>query len=122
MDLKDICLIDVREEYEFIEMSVPGAELLPLGEVPENLEKFPMDEPVYLICASGNRSRVAGDYLIDNKINATHFDLNTGIIWLVSNNYLQYTKREHCTKRRYNCRLVFAMCVSETFLKSPNHY
>ena len=70
MDLKDICLIDVREEYEFIEMRVPGAELLPLGEVPENLEKFPMDEPVYLICATGNRSRVAGDYLIDNKINA----------------------------------------------------
>ena len=68
MDLKDICLIDVREEYEFIEMRVPGAELLPLGEVPENLEKFPMDEPVYLICASGNRSRVAGDYLIDNKM------------------------------------------------------
>ena len=49
MDLKDICLIDVREEYEFIEMRVPGAELLPLGEVPENLDKFPMDEPVYLI-------------------------------------------------------------------------
>ena len=23
MDLKDICLIDVREEYEFIEMRVP---------------------------------------------------------------------------------------------------
>ena len=77
MDLKDICLIDVREEYEFIEMRVPGAELLPLGEVPENLDKFPMGEPVYLICATGNRSRVAGDYLIDNKINAVNIEGGT---------------------------------------------
>ena len=37
MNLSDICLIDVREEYEFIEMRVPGAELLPLADIPENL-------------------------------------------------------------------------------------
>mgnify|MGYP005744659063 CR=1 FL=1 len=35
LDLENICLVDVREEYEFIEMRVPGALLLPLGEVPE---------------------------------------------------------------------------------------
>ena len=29
--------------------------------------------------------------LKENNINATHFDLNTGIIWIVSNNYLQYS-------------------------------
>ena len=63
LDLGNICLVDVREEYEFIEMRVPGAELLPLAEVPENVDKFPLDRPVYLICASGNRSKVAGDFL-----------------------------------------------------------
>ena len=25
LDLENICLVDVREEYEFIEMRVPGA-------------------------------------------------------------------------------------------------
>ncbi len=63
LDLQSICLVDVREEYEYIEMRVPGAELLPLAEVPEQVEKFPKNKPVYLICASGNRSKVAGEYL-----------------------------------------------------------
>ena len=68
MDLDNICLVDVREKYEFVEMRVPGAALLPLTEVPEQIEKFPKDRPVYLICASGNRSRVAGDYLSKHHI------------------------------------------------------
>ncbi len=70
LDLENICLVDVREEYEFIEMRVPGAELLPLAEVLENINKFPLDRPVYLICASGNRSKVAGDFLSKFDIDA----------------------------------------------------
>lgn len=70
LDLENICLVDVREEYEFIEMRVPGALLLPLGEVPEHVDKFPLDRPVYLICASGNRSKVAGDFLSKFHIEA----------------------------------------------------
>ena len=70
LNLDTICLVDVREKYEFIEMRVPGAKLLPLSEVPENLAAFPTDSPVYLICASGNRSGVAGDFLAENKVDA----------------------------------------------------
>ncbi len=70
LDLENICLVDVREEYEFIEMRVPGAELLPLAEVPEQVDKFPKDKPVYLICASGNRSRVAGEFLLKFRVEA----------------------------------------------------
>ena len=70
LDLGNICLVDVREEYEFIEMRVPGAKLLPLAEVPEHVDKFPLDRPVYLICASGNRSKVAGDFLSKFHIDA----------------------------------------------------
>lgn len=72
MDLDSICLIDVREMYEFVEMRVPGAVLLPLVEVPDRIEKFPKDQPVYIICASGNRSRVAGDYLSEHHIEAVN--------------------------------------------------
>ncbi len=70
LDLENICLVDVREQYEFVEMRVPGAELLPLAEVPEHVDKFPLDRPVYLICASGNRSKVAGDFLSKFDIDA----------------------------------------------------
>ncbi len=72
LDLENICLVDVREEYEFIEMRVPGAELLPLGEVPEHVDEFPLDRPVYLICASGNRSKVAGEFLSKFHIDAVN--------------------------------------------------
>ena len=72
MELDSIFLIDVREKYEFVEMRVPGAVLLPLAEVPDQIEKFPKDQPVYIICASGNRSRVAGDYLSAHHIEAVN--------------------------------------------------
>ncbi|MEE2682372.1 MAG: rhodanese-like domain-containing protein [Actinomycetota bacterium] len=72
LDLQSICLVDVREEYEFIEMRVPGAELLPLSEVAESIDLFPTDRPVYLICASGNRSRVAGEFLARHGVAAVN--------------------------------------------------
>ncbi len=68
LELDNICLIDVREEFEFVEMRVPGARLLPLAEVQDNLEAFPLGTPVYLICASGNRSGIAGEFLAEHKI------------------------------------------------------
>ena len=68
LDIQTICLVDVREYYEFTEMRVPGAKLLPLGEVPENISSFPLDTPVYLICATGNRSGVAGEFLAEHNI------------------------------------------------------
>tara|TARA_B100001996_G_scaffold357363_1_gene321262 strand:- start:818 stop:1165 length:348 start_codon:yes stop_codon:yes gene_type:complete len=89
LNLEKICLVDVREKYEFIEMRVPGAKLLPLSEVPENLAAFPSDSPVYLICASGNRSGVAGDFLAGHKIDAINVAGGTKG-WVMSGNvYVQ---------------------------------
>ena len=56
---EDLRLIDVREEDEYAEVHVEGAELFPLskirrGELPEADER-----PVAVICRSGGRSAMA---------------------------------------------------------------
>jgi len=58
-DAEDLRLIDVREQFEFDEVHVKGAELFPLsrirnGEVPDHDGRR-----VALICRSGGRSAMA---------------------------------------------------------------
>ena len=57
-------LIDVRERDEYAEARVPGAQLMPLVELPERLGAIPTGEPIDLICRSGNRSQRAAEFLI----------------------------------------------------------
>lgn len=52
-------LIDCREDYEWDEMRIPGATLVPLSEYegdPEMVEEAPL---VIFQCAHGNRSQTA---------------------------------------------------------------
>lgn len=51
----DFQLIDVREEYEFDEANLNG-ELIPVGEVMDNLDKISRDKKVVVHCRSGKRS------------------------------------------------------------------
>jgi len=52
---KDFQLIDVREEYEFDEVNMNG-QLIPMGEVMENIDKISKDKQVVVHCRSGKRS------------------------------------------------------------------
>lgn len=54
-DKKDFQLIDVREEYEFDEANING-ELIPMGDIMDNLEKISKDKQVIIHCRSGKRS------------------------------------------------------------------
>ena len=56
-------LIDVREPQEYAEAHVPGAVLIPMGQLPGRLGEVPADGPVYVICRSGNRSGAMGPLL-----------------------------------------------------------
>jgi rhodanese-related sulfurtransferase len=56
-------VIDVREPDEYDEVHVPGARLIPLGEVADRAGEVPSDETVYVICKSGARSRRAAEHL-----------------------------------------------------------
>jgi len=51
----DFQLIDVREEHE-LEICEIGGELIPMGEVMENLDKISKTKKVVVMCRSGARS------------------------------------------------------------------
>ncbi|HKS98033.1 MAG TPA: rhodanese-like domain-containing protein [Rugosimonospora sp.] len=56
-------VIDVREPDEYAAGHVPGALLAPMARLAEVRAQLPPREPVYVICASGNRSRAAAAFL-----------------------------------------------------------
>ncbi len=63
-------VIDVREPYEYASGHVPGARLVPLASLPSHAAGLPGDQPVYLICATGNRSLTAARYLARRGMDA----------------------------------------------------
>ncbi len=56
-------LVDVREPHEWRAGHAAGARHIPLSELPRRAAELPKERPVYVICASGNRSRVAAALL-----------------------------------------------------------
>lgn len=65
-------LIDVREPDEYTAAHVPGATLVPLATVPDNLDRVPADGRVYVICAKGGRSFRAAEFYRANGIDAVN--------------------------------------------------
>jgi rhodanese-related sulfurtransferase len=65
-------LIDVREPDEYTSAHVPGAVLVPLATVPENLDQVPGDGTVYVICAKGGRSLKAAEFYRGQGIDAVN--------------------------------------------------
>ncbi|MFF1272224.1 rhodanese-like domain-containing protein [Streptomyces marokkonensis] len=63
-------VVDVREPDEYTAGHVPGARLMPLRTVPARCAELPAGRPVYVICASGNRSRTAADWMTSRGIDA----------------------------------------------------
>jgi rhodanese-related sulfurtransferase len=57
-------VIDVRNPDEYRAAHVPGATLIPLGELGARVGEVPTDTPVYLICAVGGRSQRACEFLV----------------------------------------------------------
>jgi len=56
-------VVDVREPWEFHRGHVPGALLMPLGQLANRLNELDMEKPVAVICATGNRSQSASALL-----------------------------------------------------------
>lgn len=52
----DVFLLDVREESEYASGHIPGATLIPLGQLQSRLSEIPKDKTVVAVCRSGNRS------------------------------------------------------------------
>jgi sulfur-carrier protein adenylyltransferase/sulfurtransferase len=58
-DGRRIKLVDVREPAEWQINRLPGAELIPLGELPDRLSELPQTEPIIVYCRVGGRSAEA---------------------------------------------------------------
>ncbi|MCH7229577.1 rhodanese-like domain-containing protein [Glycomyces sp. L485] len=55
-------VVDVREEVEYTAGHVPGAVSIPLHRLAAQLDRVPPGR-VHVVCASGNRSKVAAEML-----------------------------------------------------------
>lgn len=80
MDSKeDFQLIDVREQHEFDICNLNGA-LIPMGEIPDNIEKISKEKPVVIHCRSGARSGRICEYLESNFGYTNLYNLKGGIL------------------------------------------
>jgi hydroxyacylglutathione hydrolase len=56
-------IVDVREPWEYHQGHIPGAQLIPLGELAQRTDELDPNRPVVLVCATGNRSQTAAAVL-----------------------------------------------------------
>ena len=56
-------LLDVRQEWEYEENHIPGAQLLPLVDLPDRLDEVAVGKPILVYCKSGGRSMAAATLL-----------------------------------------------------------
>lgn len=64
-------VLDVRTPEEWNEYHVPDTTLIPLDELASRLNELPEDQPIVVICRSGNRSQTGRDILLQAGFNAT---------------------------------------------------
>ncbi|MBV8527523.1 MAG: rhodanese-like domain-containing protein [Candidatus Dormibacteraeota bacterium] len=61
-----VALFDVREPWENEQERIPGAVLIPLGELADRVGEIPADRDVYVHCRGGGRSGRAVAFLREN--------------------------------------------------------
>nr|WP_299925057.1 rhodanese-like domain-containing protein [uncultured Nocardioides sp.] len=71
-------VVDVREADEVAGGRVPGAVHIPMNDVPGRVAELPQDQPVFVICQAGGRSRHVVDHLRQQGIAAINVAGGTG--------------------------------------------
>ena len=56
-------IVDVRGRSEYRDEHIDGAHNIPLGFLPQHLDRIPHDHTVVVQCASGYRSQIAASLL-----------------------------------------------------------
>jgi adenylyltransferase/sulfurtransferase len=69
-----VTLLDVREPWEAEIATLPGARLVPLGELPTAVDSIDTTRPVVVFCHSGIRSARALELLLERGVEARHLD------------------------------------------------
>ncbi|MBX7051496.1 MAG: HesA/MoeB/ThiF family protein [Flavobacteriales bacterium] len=76
---EDFQLIDVREPYEYEEFNI-GGELIPMGEIPNEVSRISRDKKVVIHCKAGVRSAHVIDYLMREHGYQNLYNLRNGIL------------------------------------------
>jgi rhodanese-related sulfurtransferase len=63
-------LLDVRELYEWRQVSIPGALHIPMNDTPAHLDELPREREIVVFCAHGNRSYGVAAFLIEQGYRA----------------------------------------------------
>lgn len=61
-----VFFLDVRTQEEWDDFHAPNSTLIPLDQLPSRINELPSDEPIVVVCRSGNRSQAGRDILLDN--------------------------------------------------------
>ena len=83
-DSETLVVVDVREPWEYQKGHVPGARLIPLGQLSERWNELDPKHPVAVICASGNRSQSAAALLGQNGFETVYNILGGTKAWIRS--------------------------------------
>lgn len=67
-------LLDVREDDEWQRGHAPGAQHIPMGEVPARIGEIDTDAQLYVICHAGGRSLRVAQYLARNGYEPVNVD------------------------------------------------
>ena len=76
---KPFVLIDVREPHEYEICRIPGATLIPLGEVPKRMHELNSADDIVVHCRSGVRSAKAVEFLMKAGFRRIH-NLQGGVL------------------------------------------
>lgn len=79
LENEEIILLDVREVNEYEGGHIKGAVNAPLSSLDETELSYPKDEPIYVICRSGNRSAQAAE-LLKQRGYTEIYDVSGGMI------------------------------------------
>lgn len=76
-------VVDVREPLEYREGHIPAAVNIPMGQLPSRMTELDPRRPVYVVCASGNRSSAMTEFLTAAGFDAVNVAAGTSA-WIRS--------------------------------------
>ena len=62
----DICLIDVRDDWEYSLTSIKGSNHIPLNELADRVQEIMFEEEIAVYCHHGERAYLGAQILIDS--------------------------------------------------------
>jgi rhodanese-related sulfurtransferase/rubrerythrin len=79
--VEEYILLDVRQDWEYEEFHLPGAKLIPLPELADQLDEIKRDKPTIVYCASGGRSAAAALLLSGQRFKEVYNLLGGVMAW-----------------------------------------